>query len=632
MTKTHKHTGLFLAAFASSILSITAAEPTAPEGKSTVTVESKFLRIGLSDQEPAFASVQVDSLGYGKFGPNPVTLSVDDSGIRWALRSADKGKWIYSTMVADKSVDLWTVTFANNQITLNSRYVENAPSRYFELLIDQKLNHATLLGKQLPDSSGMELPSVLHLPDQGSLRITGSGLPLDYEARRRQATSPSNFVRIRFPAATKERPAIDYILTTAAIYPALPGLVEDSRYDGYRRNFLNIFQWHPRLRTLANNSSSDVCGLCFYQYAEVAVRTPELAPGLRAIDLLRISLDRVLDGGLTYGQVGYRATEMYPEAAGWKGPYDALDHAPSLLWASARYALTTEDRAWADSRYPALSAIVTHMLAKDTDGDGLIEYEFPANSGSWPGKSKMRPANWMDTIGFGHEDAYSNALAHQSLRLMADLAIWLGKTDDSSKFNQAAKLLKSHYATELLNPATGLIAGWKSADGQLHDYAFPFINGIAVTLGLVEGKQAHDIMTSLLASMEKHGYDRFDLGLPGNLIPIRKADYIDPEPRFGGGLLEDGSDGFQTYINGGATACHAYWTIKALYQVGMIQEARKIFHPMLKSYEAGAFQGVDEKGKSRDWKNWKGEGNGYEGYLVDGYLGLIAVEDDLKHK
>jgi hypothetical protein len=626
-----KHT-IIIAAFAASILSITAAELPAPNGKSTATLESKFLKVGLFEQAPAFANVQVDSLGYGKFGPNPVALSVDDSGIRWALRSTAKGQWIYSAMVDGKSVDLWTVAFANNQITLRSQHVEDAPNRYFELLIDQKLNHATLLGKQLPDSLKMELPAVLHFPDQGSLRITGSGLPLDYEARRRQPTSPSNFVRIRFPSATKENPSVDYILTTAAIHPALPGLADNSLYDGYRRNFLNIFQWHPRLRTLANNSSSDVCGLCFYQYAEVAVRTPELASGLRATDLLLASLDRVLDGGLTYGQVGYAITESYPDAAGWKGPYDALDHAPSVLWASVRYALTTEDRDWADARYPALSAIVTKMLAKDTDGDGLIEYEFPANSGSWPGKSKMRPANWMDTIGFGHEDAYSNALAHQSLHLMADLATWLGKTDDASKFNQAADLLKSNYATELLNPATGLIAGWKSADGELHDYAFPFINGIAVTLGLVEGKQAHDIMTALLASMKKHGYDRFDLGLPGNLIPIRKADYIDPEPRFGGGVLEDGSDGFQTYINGGATACHTYWTIKALYQVGMIEEAKKIFHPMLKSYEVGTFQGVDENGKSRDWKNWNGEGNGYEGFLVDGYLGLIAVEDDLKHK
>ena len=33
---------------------------------------------------------------------------------------------------------------------------------------------------------------------------------------------------------------------------------------------------------------------------------------------------------------------------------------------------------------------------------------------------------------------------------------------------------------------------------------------------------------------------------------------------------------------------------------------------------------------SRDWRKWDGECNGYEGYLSDGYLALLAVEDDLK--
>lgn len=71
--------------------------------------------------------------------------------------------------------------------------------------------------------------------------------------------------------------------------------------------------------------------------------------------------------------------------------------------------------------------------------------------------------------------------------------------------------------------------------------------------------------------------------------------------------------------------------IKALYQVGMTADARRIFHPMLKSYEAGTFQGVDDN-KSRDWTNCFGEANGYEGFLVDAYLALIAVEDDLKQE
>ena len=41
-----------------------------------------------------------------------------------------------------------------------------------------------------------------------------------------------------------------------------------------RRNWLNIFQWNPRLRTLANHSASDTCAFCLYEYADIALHTP----------------------------------------------------------------------------------------------------------------------------------------------------------------------------------------------------------------------------------------------------------------------------------------------------------------------------------------------------------------------
>ena len=47
----------------------------------------------------------------------------------------------------------------------------------------------------------------------------------------------------------------------------------------------------------------------------------------------------------------------------------------------------------------------------------------------------------------------------------------------SSSSEKAAKL-RAAYAPTFLNPATGVLAGWKSADGQLHDYWFTFVQGI----------------------------------------------------------------------------------------------------------------------------------------------------------
>jgi hypothetical protein len=42
-----------------------------------------------------------------------------------------------------------------------------------------------------------------------------------------------------------------------------------------------------------------------------------------------------------------------------------------------------------------------------------------------------------------------------------------------------------------------VLAGWKSADGQLHNYWFTFVQGTAITYGLVDDKLANDIMNRM---------------------------------------------------------------------------------------------------------------------------------------
>jgi hypothetical protein len=247
----------------------------------------------------------------------------------------------------------------------------------------------------------------------------------------------------------------------------------------------------------------------------------------------------------------------------------------------------------------------------------------------------MRPANWWDTINFGHEDAFSNALAYRAATMFADIARGLNHNEDAKFFSDKAAKLRAAYAPLLLNPATGLIVGWKSADGQLHDYAFTFVQGMAITFGLLDDRTANSVMDRLLAKMKEVGYTRFDLGLPGNLVPVKKGDYVfhDTPPEVHGvPRLEDGSDGFQYYENGGATGCWAYYTVKALYRLGRVADARRIFHPMLQGYARGEFQGFGENGMSRDWRDWKGGCHGYEGLLVDNYHALLAVLDDIDER
>ncbi len=437
---------------------------------------------------------------------------------------------------------------------------------------------------------------------------------------------------VTFPAATAEHKVLEYTLQTAAIFPAVPGMRPgDPEFDGFRRDWLNAFQLQAEAHTLANNSASDPVGFCLYFYGDMARYTPELVKGLTALDIVRDSLNRYLAGVLSYGQPGYRGVDALASASPspiseWF-PHASLDTYPSLLIAAYDYADGSGDEQWLRQNYPGLRKWAELMTAPNADGSPLLEFPVSGDSGSWGEKLTLRPANWWDAVGFGHQDAYSNALGYRALRSMAALADRVGETADAAKYRKRAQEIHDAYAAAFFDPATGVLAGWRSSDGQPHDYYFTFVNGIAVRYGLIEGEQARQVMDRLMAKMKSVGYTNFALGLPGNLIPIRRADYVDLNPRWGGPTRADGSDTFEVYQNGGATACFSYFTMAALYHLGDKQEGDEILMPMLKSFAQQRFSARAENGLTYEWMDWQGRPHGYEGLLVDSYYALLAVLD-----
>ena len=596
----------------------------AGQQKDAPQYHSAFMSVELAQDQPAFVSLAVDSLGKNKLSVSALRPPAKPLGAYKLHRAGSRFEYRPS---GDRApAPLWTFEFSARQIHLRSHFAGGNPPPPLVLNFNSQINHATLLGLINHDGS-VRLPALLHLPDQGTFRITSSpakGLALGYDALR-HAVDPSpsratskpeyDYVKVTFPAASAGTPDIDYNLALVAIYPGPPELARDSRFDGFRRNWLNMFQLNPRLRVLANHAASDPCAFTVFEYSSMAVHTPPLAPGLSALDLIRQTLNRYLGGMKAYGIAG-----VQPDV-----PYDFLDSYPSLLIAASDYVQASKDNAWLKNNYTGLRGWATKMLAMDRDGKGLMEYPLSGNSGSWPEELTVRPANWWDTIGFGHEDAYSNALAYHALLGMAEMARRADRPEDAQLYTSRAQKIRSVYLDTFYNPATGVLAGWRSADGKLHDYYFLFVNSVAITYGLVPSDKANQIMDRLLAKMKEVGYSQFEYGLPGNLVPIRREDYAHHELSWGGGEKEDGSDGFQIYENGGATGDYAYFTLQALYQLGRHADADAILFPLLKGYEKGGFQGFGPTGKSYDWKSWDGSPHGYEGFLVDNYQALLAV-------
>jgi hypothetical protein len=595
------------------------SEPIAkPPASHAARVTTDYIDAKISLDYPGFEGLSVDTLGKEHFPLITIKPPPEPWQPVQAVQHGSRVEYRHPG-TADSQPPRWAIEIGTNEIELESHWSANDPPEPLVFDADNSICHVTLLG--LMETNGaVQLPAILHFPDQGSFRISvvsGEVKSLGYAVGHGDlGAHQARVVQITLPGATRENPMVKYRWEVVSIHPKIAGMDSDARFDGFRRDWLNIFQLSPRWRMLANHAASDTCAFCYYEYADIAGQTPPLANGLTALDLIRQTLDKIIAGANAYGMPGHGD---FPEFA--------ADTLPSLLIAAEDYVQGSKDEGWRTTNYDQLKSWTDKMLATDQAGDGLIEYTLSGNSGSWPAKLKYRPSNWWDTIGFGHEDAYANALAYRALRGMEQLAQQSNHPDDQLRYRAAADKLKAAYFKTFYNPATGVLAGWRSADGQLHDYYFPWVNGIAIHYGLVPGDQANSIMDHLLAKMKEVGYTRFDLGLPGNLIPVAKKDYVDASPRYGGGTNEDGSDGFQIYENGGATACFAYFTLAALYDLGRVEEGDKILFPMLDAFAKGDFQGHCDNGMSKDWKTWDGTCHGYEGFLTDNYYALLAVKD-----
>ena len=581
----------------------------------TLHFASDSMELQLSASAPEFLSLNIDGLGKGKRGASIVVPNRADGGYKASASTSGGVRRVAyrNTLAGENSPPAWTVEVSASKIVLTSEWSANIEPPAMAFPFDLNKVHSTVLGVYRRNNL-LAVPALMHFPGQGSMRLTAStpDVGLTYVSDR-----PHSTARLSLPGADFEHQRVVYTLDVTAVYPDVPGIAGDPRFDAFRRNWLNALQLNPSLQALANNTASDSCAFCYYEFADIAALTPPLAEGLTALDVMRQTLDRMLAGGFAYGM------PVVPDH-----PTASSDTFPAMVIAAANCVREGHSDAWLAANYHGIRAWAESMLATDSNGDGLIKYCISGNSGIWgEGFPKLRPSNWWDTIGFGYEDAYANALAYRALGDMTMLAKKLGKTADQARYQAAANKLRDVFYQRFYNPETGILGGWRSADGELHDYYFLWVNGIAIHYGLVEKPQANAIMDKLLAKMREVGYDKFNMGLPGNLITVALKDYVhkNPDGHVGGGVRPDNADGFQNYENAGATGSFAFFTLAALYDLGRKAEADKILFPMLDEYGRCGFEGKDAKGRSNDWRRWDGTPMGYEGYLTDNYYALLAV-------
>jgi hypothetical protein len=601
-----------------------------------IEFRSPWLRLAFCKTAPRVTALCWDSLGAGKVGENLLKPSpagglrlgleplfpgggssnatasgasppaeVDGNVVRYTQRLPGDIAVRWEIRVGPKSFRMATALAVPEKAL-----VREPPSVTFAF--DVSKTPVAPLANPKPGRSA-PLPCVLHASDFGSLLVRplsgAGGADLTAEPVRAAGQWNASIALCGQPRsgdglctlpAGKSRWAADFTVTSLAPLPSLTR--QDARLGALPRSWLNTFQYRPDIGILANNVVSDNAVFCMFTFTDPAVFTPALPGRLEVIQLARESLDRYFAGAPGYGT----------------GMEDILtDTYPSLLISAWDVLRVTGDRRLLRRWLPTLETLAEKATAQDRNGNGLPE----STRSGLPGTAVCPTANWWDQVNFGHEDAYAAALSYRAFRSLADLERLARRPRQAARFEERAAKIQSVYVTNFFNPATGVLAGWKDAEGRLHDYWFTFINGMAITYGLVPEPLANAVVDRFEAKLREVGYARFDLGLPGNLVPIAKADY--GKATLGTPTKEDGSDSFGVFENGGASACYAYFYVQALYQLGRRAEAERILWPMMHTFAQGGFQnGVGHGG---EWRRWNGQPSGYEGFLADAYYAQMAV-------
>ena len=372
--------------------------------------------------------------------------------------------------------------------------------------------------------------------------------------------------------------------------------------EGIRKAWSSIYTtFRPELGGFSNNSISTNCHLSQWAAAEISVFTKKQKHGPNPIELFKYTIEKGLLDGRGYGY--------------HRGLY--LDSDPVLVSGAGRIYQAVPDAGWLARIKPGLVNAIQRILGNIDSKTGLVVCRsLSGNSGSFRWSS-----NGMDVVGFGHIDAYVNAWIYRALRNAVVLLGKCGESNLAAKSAESADSIKANYGPTLINPDTGWVAGWKSRDGQLHDFAFVWVNGVACAFGVLDFNTAKKALKNL-EKLRKDiiGYSYF--GVPANLLPIDKNDHMLTVMR--GALLPT----FECYTDGSVGACFAPYYLRALSIHGLKKEASELADGILQGYADGAFHGGKITGK--EFSGWEGLDCGYEGTFGPSFTALYAIAVEKK--
>ena len=457
----------------------------------------------------------------------------------------------------------------------------------------------------------VKLPALLHAPGNGTFQITADSgdVLLRADANRPADLSTFEIKLGEIPQAEGDYllPAGDFeaeiefkvVQAELALKADTPKIIRDV----LRKTTYTAMTFRPDTATLTNNGISMHCPICMDMWADVITRLPEFWPGFHPIKLLQDSLERWLEGA-----PGYTSGHILQDGAFHEAEDEYLMTGAACLLGLAEYLKFTRNKVWFERYRDVIARQISLLKQRDIDGDGLIESSWRTGVSG----TQQWASCWWDVISFGWKCAFSNALLFDALNQLQAAFELLDASEMAAGLDEWAGLIRQNYVATFYNEKTGWLAGWRCKEDKLHDHAFLFINGAAISKGLVDAELSKSIMSRLWQEMQRVGVPNPTLGLPGNLWHIPDEDLSD--------IMQGFPMGY--YQNGGRTSSQARHFVNALYRVGMENEARALLLPLCDGLARAETFGGNKCG--RDWRYWDDRTCGYEGLLTDQF-GILAT-------
>jgi len=600
----------------------------------TVTVSTPWYQVVLDRKHPQVNQLQLDSLGKGEFKINLLRRS---GGAALVAPLFDRPAFLpdgklemdgnvarYSTVTAAPGVKLgMALRFHEKsfELELATDSARNVPLEggVFRFDFDFWQTPTTFFGRSSDKASFVTLPCYLHAPDAGTFHVTQRG----DGAIVRQCASADEFglsARQLFditPWQTSERnrfgviPAglwrttLDFAVDSLKPFPEI--VESEPRLNGLPRYALNIAQWAPGKRVLINNVVSISCPHSILFYTEMAAYAPILQDGISLMDLVVASVDHYFDGQFAHVYWHGIKVDVTPPGK-WTISLDSYGNLLNSAWYAVR---TVGGRPLLERWLPRLEALVGHMEAHDTDGDGIVD--------------SVDRGDWFDAYNViaGCKEAHSTVNNYNGLLHLAELEELAARPGKAAHYRARAQLIKANFLKMFYNPETGVIAGWRDKEGKLHDRMFPWVNAYAICSDIIDPPLAGQIMDRLQKKMKEIGFNQYQYGMICNLLPTQPEDWADGRGR-----------GWQGYMNGSITPPFINYMIMALHKLGRHEEAERILWTQVESFDKGTFNsGV--RIPSMPTRNpvgsaffrWDGSAAEGEGYLPENwhaYAGIFA--------